>query len=293
MILLRAGGLEAALSPACGGALRWLALDGVDLLRRAPEGSADPLDMASFPLVPYANRIADGRFHFGGQDYHLPRNFGDHPHSIHGHGWQSGWAVTDQSPDSALLTLVHSADARWPWAFTAQQQVTLAPDAIIMTLAITNQAEGDAPAGLGFHSYFRADAATRLQFAAQSLWLSTPDMLPERTVPADTLGDWSRLALVQGDSLVDNVYGGWDGLAIVERGDGLRLMLTASGADWLHVYRPPSADFFCLEPVSHMPDALNRADGMAILSPGATRSLSMCIEIGKSDQVLPKSAGIA
>ncbi|WP_255245609.1 hypothetical protein [Sphingobium sp. D43FB] len=82
-------------------------------------------------------------------------------------------------------------------------------------------------------------------------------------------------------------------MAIVERGDGLRLTLTASGADWLHVYRPPGSDAFCLEPVSHMPDALNRADGMAIVVPGATHSLSMRIEIGKSDQVLPKSAGIA
>ncbi|MDR7154936.1 aldose 1-epimerase [Sphingobium xenophagum] len=290
---MRAGGLEAALSPACGGALRWLALDGTDLLRRAPEGSVDPLDMASFPLVPYANRIADGRFCFAGQDYHLPLNFGDHPHSLHGHGWQSGWAVTEQSDDAAQFTLVHRPDARWPWAFTARQHIALSPDAIVLTLALTNDADGDAPVGLGFHPYFHADADTRLQFAAGSLWLSTPDMLPERSVPADTLGDWSRLAPVQGDSLIDNVYGGWDGLAIVERGDGLRLMLTASGADWLHVYRPPGSDAFCLEPVSHMPDALNRADGMAIQPPGATRSLSMCIEIDKSDQALPKSARIA
>lgn len=290
---MRAGGLEAALSPAVGGALRWLALDGVDLLRRAPDGSDDPLAMASFPLVPYANRIADGRFHFGGQDYHLPLNFGDHPHSLHGHGWQSGWAVTDQSDDAAQLTLVHRPDARWPWAFTARQHIALSADAIVLTLALTNDAEGDAPVGLGFHPYFRANADTRLQFAARSLWLSTPDMLPERSVPADGLGDWSQLAAVQGESLIDNVYGGWDGMATVVRGDGLRLTLTATGADWLHVYRPPDIDAFCLEPVSHMPDALNRADGLAIVAPGATHSLSMRIEIDKSDQALPKSARIA
>ena len=58
-------------------------LDGVDLLRRAPDGADDPLAMASFPLVPYANRIAQGRFAFDGADHQLPRNFGDHPHSIH------------------------------------------------------------------------------------------------------------------------------------------------------------------------------------------------------------------
>ncbi|WP_043151181.1 aldose 1-epimerase [Sphingobium sp. Ant17] len=290
---MRAGGLEAALSPAVGGALRWLALDGVDVLRRAPEESREPLMMASFPLVPYANRIADGRFRFDGQGYQLPLNFGDHPHSLHGHGWQSEWAVTDQAEDAAQLTLVHAADARWPWAFTARQHIALSADAIALTLALTNDAADDAPVGLGFHPYFPADADTRLQFAAHSLWLSTPDMLPERSVPADSLGDWSQLASVRGESLIDNVYGGWDGMATVVRGDGLRLTLTATGADWLHVYRPPDIDAFCLEPVSHMPDALNRADGLAIVAPGATHSLSMRIEIDKSDQALPKSARIA
>ncbi|MDV5822703.1 aldose 1-epimerase [Sphingobium naphthae] len=289
---MRAGALEAALSPAIGGSMTALMLDGVDLLRRAPDGADDPLAMASFPLVPYANRIAQGRFAFDGADHQLPRNFGDHPHSIHGFGWQASWTAKATGADHVLLVHDHPGNTGWPWPYHAEQQVMLRPAQLSVSLSLLNVGDRPMPAGLGFHPYFVADAGTRLCFAAGSLWLSTPDMLPQREAPADTLGDWSRPAPVQGTSLIDNVYGGWHGSAIVERSDGLRLTLTATGADWLHVYRPPGSDHFCLEPVSHMPDAINRG-GMAVLQPGETARLAMTIAIDKSDQALPKSGGIA
>ncbi|MDO7833544.1 aldose 1-epimerase [Sphingobium sp. HBC34] len=289
---MRAGALEAALSPAAGGSLLWLALDGVDLLRRAPDEATDPLAMASFPLVPYANRIADGRFAFAGRSHQLPRNFGDHPHSIHGFGWQAKWTASGTAPSSTRLTHMHAGDAGWPWSYRAEQHVMLTPSQMFMSLSLFNAGDTPMPAGLGFHPYFLADAATTIRFDARSLWLSTPDMLPDREAAADMLGDWSRPAIVRGDTLVDNAYAGWTGPAIVQRGDGLRLTVSATGADFLHVYRPPASNDFCLEPVSHMPDAINR-NAMPVLPPGDTARLSMTIAIDKINQTLSKSDGIA
>ncbi|NWK97985.1 epimerase [Sphingobium lactosutens] len=286
--MLRAGGLEAALSPAVGGSLLHLTLDGVDLMRRAPERADDPLAMASFPLVPYANRIADGRFAVDGADYQLPLNFGDHPHSIHGFGWQANWTAKTTTASSALLVHEHGGDAGWPWSYRAEQQVTLTASALSMSLSVENVGDRPMPVGLGFHPYFAADAATTLRFDARSLWLSTADMLPDREAPADVLGDWSRPAIVQGDDLVDNAYAGWSGPATIARGDGLRLLIDATGADWLHVYRPPGEAYFCLEPVSHMPDAINRG-GMDMVAPGGTARLSMTIAVAKIDPALPES----
>ena len=53
-----------------------------------------------------------------------------------------------------------------------------------------------------------------------------------------------------------------------------------SGAprDHLHLYRPPHADFFCLEPVSHLPDAINR-EGMPAIAHGATLHLELTLTI--------------
>lgn len=270
-----------------------LSVDGIDLMRRASADEADPLNMASFPLVPYANRIADGQFSVDGISHQLPLNFGDHPHSIHGHGWQAEWQVSERSDNALRMTLDHHPDARWPWDFSAQQYAIVTSNRLTLTLSMTNLSAKDAPVGLGFHPYFLLDEATQLRFQATGLWLSSEDMLPQTLAPADALGDWSGSAAVRGDHLVDNAYGGWDGRAVVMRGDGYRLALEARGAPWLHVYRPPGEAFFCLEPVSHMPDAINRREGMEMLPPGATRSLSMSITVAKSDPALPKSAGIA
>ncbi len=258
----------------------------MDILRRAAEGEANPLGFASFPLVPYANRIAHGRLPVTGGVHQMPLNFGDHPHSLHGHGWQTEWLVESATDTGAVLSLMHEADDRWPWSFRAEQRVTLSNDALAMTVSLTNLSDEDAPVGLGFHPYFHADDATLLRFDADRVWLSTPDMLPEQPTHAGHFADWAEGAPVSGDGLIDNVYEGWTGNAEVIRHGGLRIHLGAEGADWLHVYRAPGLMSFCLEPVSHMPDAINR-DGMERLAPGASRALSMTIRVQQGDETLP------
>ena len=98
-LILRADGLEAGLKPHAGGALTHFAdLSGpepVDLLRRGVSGSDDPLDSAGFPLVPFCNRIRDGRFTFRGREVHLPPNMPGQKHPLHGQGWRGAWQVLE------------------------------------------------------------------------------------------------------------------------------------------------------------------------------------------------------
>jgi aldose 1-epimerase len=262
----------------------------VDLLRRAPAGAIDPLAMASFPLVPYANRIAHGRH--GAAGHQLARNFGDHPHSLHGFGWQAAWTASETGESAVTLVHDHDGNAGWPWPYRAQQRIALSASQLSMSLSIENRGDTAMPAGLGFHPYVAADAGTALRFGAKRMWLATPDMLPDREAAADALGDWANGLPVAGDALIDNVYAGWTGPAVVTRGDGWRLAIGATGAPFLHLYRPPGQAFFCLEPVNHLPDAINRA-GMPMVAPGASASLSMTIAIDKGDGTLPKPAAFA
>ena len=55
------------------------------------------LDAASFPLVPYVNRIRDGRFTFRGREVRLAPNMAGDPSPLHGQGWLSPWTV--EEPD--------------------------------------------------------------------------------------------------------------------------------------------------------------------------------------------------
>jgi aldose 1-epimerase len=74
---------------------------------------------------------------------------------------------------------------------------------------------------------------------------------------------------------VDHCFAGWGGEAVIEDERGT-IAISATGAPHLHVYAPADGSALCCEPVSHTPDALNRApEEMAILPPGCSTSLTM------------------
>jgi aldose 1-epimerase len=283
MLTLQAGDSSLVLAPEIGGAIVGWSLGAIPLLRRASGDAIVPGDvhgMGCFPLVPFSNRIAWGRFRWQGGDYTIERNFGDHPHAIHGIGWQSRWTVAAASRNSATLVLAHGAEAeaarRWPFAFEAEQSFTLLPDRLRVSLAITNRHASSAPCGLGLHPYFPRSAGSTLQFAATQVWINDADMLPSQCGPISA--EWDHTHGLQiGRARLDNCFAGWNGQALITAADG-RPGLRIEADDvfgHLIVFTPDSGDYFCAEPVSHMTDAINRFDqqpghGLRSLAPGET-----------------------
>ncbi|ODP38758.1 hypothetical protein BFL28_01335 [Sphingomonas turrisvirgatae] len=265
------------MQPELGASIAALDHEGRTVLRHAGDTPADPLDSGCFPLIPYANRIAHGRFGWDGTTHRLPLNFADHPHSLHGIGWQRRWTVAQHDAGRVALTLDHDGGEGWPWRFRAVQAVTLSPGVATIELSVANCEAARVPAGLGLHPYFPCDAATRLKARAREAWLSDETLLPLEPVPASTFGEWAQGAAVQGDTLIDHAHDGWDGTARIEQADHV-LTLRAQGASAFHLYRPPGMDFFCFEPVDHLPDAINRG-GMKRLAPGETRTLTLALAI--------------
>lgn len=275
-VTLRAGAWEAGLLPELGGAIAYLTCDGRDVLRRAPDGVDDPLATGCFPLVPYANRIAHGRFAFAGKTHCVPLNFGDHPHSLHGTGWQSAWTVRNAGEAAVVMALRHEGGERWPWRFGAEQHVRLDEDGLTITLHLTNADDEVMPAGLGLHPYFPRDASTRLTMASAEMWLGDETMIPTRAVAAETFGDWAQGSGFP-DHLIDNSFDDWSGRAAIASSRGTT-RISATGARAVHLYAPPGEDFLCVEPVSHLPDALNRDFAIDTLAPGEMLTLSMRVE---------------
>lgn len=273
--MLAAHGWDVELLPELGGAIAALRHEGCDILRPAGPGISDPLTAACFPLVPYANRIADGRFEFNGRHIRLPRNFGDHPHSLHGIGWQSKWTIEHVEPAHAVIRHEHGGGDHWPWPYRSEQRIAIAEDGLTITLTLTNLADEAVPAGLGLHPYFPRDANTRLTAHSERLWLADATMLPTRPAPSDYFGDWAAGARIEGDALIDNAYEGWDGGASIEQSGG-RVRIDVRGASAYHLYRPAEADFFCFEPVTHLPDAINRG-GMPLVASGESVALEMVL----------------
>ena len=276
-LALAGAGWELMLLPALGGAIGALRYHGEDILRPTPDGATDPLQSACFPLVPYANRIAGGRFTFGGRDVQLPLNFGDHPNSLHGTGWQRAWTVQEAGADRAVLVLGHDGGDGWPWAWHAEQLFELDKAGLSITLTLTNKARESMPAGIGLHPYFAIRPGTLLRLNAARAWLTDENQIPNQPVASDHFGDWAAGASISDAGFIDHSYEGWDGLATLEQGDHI-VRLSAEGARDLHLYHPEGESFCCLEPVSQLPDAFNRADGVFDAVP-AGRSLALTMRI--------------
>lgn len=272
---IAAGDWELTTAPELGGAILSLARDGIAILRDTPDGSEDILSTACFPLVPYANRIAFGTFAWEGTTRHLPHNYPGQDHPLHGVGWLSRWDVESHDANGVVMRFTHAADQSWPWGFTARQRLTLSSAGLEAELELVNDDSSAMPVSLGFHPYFSASGVTSLRFEANDVWLVDRELIPCEHAPADTLGDWSVGGTVSRPDLVDNCYTGWSGSAVIDRAEGA-VLLHAESAPAVHVYIPPGNDFFCVEPVTAMPDAVNRGEA-ATLAPGESQRVGMRI----------------
>ena len=118
VVELRQGALRLALRPDIGGSVAGLWLDGLPVLRSVEPGAlTSARDSASYPLVPYSNRIAERQFQWRKRNYTTAANWPTEPHSLHGVGWMNPWQVMQRTDNRVTLALTHPSDAHWPFAF--------------------------------------------------------------------------------------------------------------------------------------------------------------------------------
>jgi Galactose mutarotase and related enzymes len=275
---IAAGDWRLEVDPDNGGMVRSLTRRGRDILRPMPAGSTEPFESACFPLAPYVNRIAHGRFTWDGADYHLAPNHEGQAHPLHGTAWLGAWHTEALGPDSLVQVHRHEAGPDWAWSFTLRQTLRLTPKGLEARLDLENTDARAMPAGLGFHPWLCRKPVSSIAFSAEAMWLGDADMLPTQLAPADALGDWRRGAGLERGDLIDHCYTGWNGTLRIARSDG-DILLESEDAPWLHLYLPPGKDFFCAEPQTTMPDAVNIAPP-APLASGEAASLTMQIVSG-------------
>ncbi|MEO7761976.1 MAG: aldose 1-epimerase [Casimicrobiaceae bacterium] len=284
LIALTSRRYVAAVSPGLGGSLAYFGTADVqafDFVRPTPvRAYADQNVRASagYPLLPYSNRIGNGRFRFEGVDYLLDINSPIPIHPIHGLGWIREWTVASTSANRVELTLGHittgAADRAWPWSFTATQTFDLDDDRLQWSLTLTNRDTRPMPAGIGMHPFFPKPPQTEVQFATKAVWHNDVRMLP--TTRTEVVPEWDFKSLRQvGDLAVDNCFAGWSRTAqIVWPDRGYSLAIEASEVlGHLVVFTSPTRDSIALEPISHANNAVNLAapfddTGLVILAPG-------------------------
>ena len=253
---LHAGALRLALRPDLGGCIAGLWHRDTAVLRAAdPAGLTGSRLSACYPLVPYSNRLAYRRFRWRGHDYTTAPNFDSSPHSVHGVGWQRPWRIVSSSAVDVALHYLHHADDHWPFAFEAHQYFTLGPTALHIEMQFTNLADVAQPVGLGWHPYFPKRSRSRLHVELSDRWDVDAAQLPVRKVAQPGIdSDIAHLDF-------DNCFEGWRGPARI-RDEKVSLQLSSS-LNHLVVFTPRDKAYFCVEPVSHVSNAIHMADPVA------------------------------
>lgn len=280
IVTLRSGTARLEVAPRIGGSVLgyWTEEDGTRIDWLSPSATSpikgfESYRLASFPLVPYSNRIRGGRFDFRGRTIAEPVPPGA-AGTIHGHGRSREWRVVDAHEDRLSLDFEHAPDA-WPWRYRARQGFILTATSLEVRLAVENLSDDDMPAGLGHHPYFPRTPQARVTAAIASMWQPEAGKFPtQRTEPPPAMDP--RRGVVVDQVSLDHAFDGWTGRANIawpERNATLA-MTAAPSLGTLIIFSPPGAAFFCVEPVSHCVDAFNLAaagvpdTGMRVLKPG-------------------------
>ena len=273
---LHAGALRLALRPDLGGCIAGLWHRDTPILRGVePAALTASRASGSYPLVPYSNRLGYRRFRWKGHDYTTQPNFEDNPHSLHGVGWLRSWEIVSSSTVEVVLRYRHTADAHWPFDFEAHQYFDLKPDSLHVQMVFTNTAAVAQPAGLGWHPYFPKRQRSRLHIELSDRWDSDATQLPVRKVAQPGIdSDVSHLDF-------DNCFEGWKGPARI-RDEKFSLQLSSS-LPYLVVFTPQDKDYYCVEPVSHVSNAIHMADpaahGLRTVQAGETTDAWMQLDI--------------
>ncbi|WP_061961226.1 hypothetical protein [Demequina flava] len=280
--------------PQMGGSLAFgqVRIDGewVDVLRPTPDDVEITNHTASYPLVPWSNRIRNGLLRFSGREYQLRPNWPDGT-AIHGAAWEFPWAVADRSETHITLEFSSTGlyGVNWPWEFTARFTYALDGDDFTWTYSVTNDAHETFPAGFGHHPYLLRSVAgsadPHLQVNVEKAYDLEECMATGPAGEIRPAADFRESREI-GQTFVDDCFTGRTGedLATITWPDTLTLNFTADAAlEHAVLYIPPGRDYFAFEPVSNANDAFNLDEdgvagaGLFLLQPGETRTASFTI----------------
>jgi aldose 1-epimerase len=256
LLVLQLQQTRLTLDPRRGGVIRELKWRDWDMLRPTPrEAGDDPFDTACFAMVPFVNRVANGRFTFDGQAVQLVGNWSEDPHPIHGQGWRAPWAVTAATQTQATLQFEGGAN-EWPWRYRCEQRFELSADGLTLELSVRNLGRTAMPAMLGLHPYFPDAGHARMVAELPRVWLTDDAALPVEEVATPASWRFEPERAIQA-VVLDHGFSGWNGIARLRWTDH-SVTVRTSDCRFLHVFAPAGRDFFCVEPQTAPPGALGR-----------------------------------
>ncbi len=280
-----AAGDQRAVVVCAGGGLRTYTVGGRDLLDGSPPGAA-PRSGRGQVLIPWPNRLEDGRYEFDGRRHQLPLNEPQRRNAIHGLVRSESWAVGAREPHRVVMEHTLQPRDGYPFTLALGIEYALSDAGLRVTTTATNIGADACPFGAGAHPYLTAgtptvDSAT-LRVPADTVLRCDDRGLPIGAEPvAATDHDFRRTRPI-GTTHLDHAFTdldrGDDGLARVELagapGDGLTLWLGEAFGYVMVFTGDPLPDVarhsIAIEPMTCPPNAFRTGDAVVRIEPGAS-----------------------
>ena len=264
-----------------GGGLRRLVVVGWDVLDGYPAGTV-PGARRGGVLLPWPNRLRDGRWEWDGEQLQLEVVSPARPVAMHGLvGWQP-WTVLDRTEGVLSIGTIVEPRPGYPFRLAAAIDYALSADRLDVTLRVGNAGHAPAPFGAGMHPYLAVGvtedgglADVELSLPARTLMVVGPDGLPTgATEPFD--GDIGRIGERSFDDPLTDLVRDDDGWARTRlRGPAGELELAVDGRwPWLQVFSGDTLQpgerrrSLAVEPMTCPPNALADRVDLVVLEPG-------------------------
>jgi aldose 1-epimerase len=237
-------------------------------------------------LVPWPNRIRDGRYTFNGVAQQLALTEPARHNASQGLARYVPWVLVDKKADAVSSRVRIHQQPGWPGTLESTITHQLTQDGLTVTVEATNVGTTELPFGYGAHPYLTVGESTVDEIAltvpaASYLEVDDDRLLPLRLSPvADTAYDL-REGRVLGSMNLDTAM-----TDLARDSDGrwrVRLVLRDRYAElwgdetmrWTQVFTGgPHRDWsIAVEPMTCGPDAFNAGpthDDMRVLAPGET-----------------------
>lgn len=272
-----------------GATLRLLSKDGRRLVDGFTEDAMSSACRGQL-LMPWPNRIRDGRYEFEGTGQQLPLSEPKRNNASHGLARWAAWHVVSHEAGRIELGLRLPAQAGYPWVLDLGVVYELGEDGLTVTQSATNRSDGNAPYASGAHPYLTLDTGSTIDgwtlhaTAATVLEADRERMLPTgRADVAGTSYDF-REPRVIADTALDDCF------TDLDRAEDGSATVTLSTEDravelwmdehhrWLMLYtaddRTPPRGSIAIEPMTAPVDAFNSGEDLVTLAPGQTFSAS-------------------
>lgn len=271
-----------------GATLRLLQINGTDIVDGF--GPQDRVEGGhGQQLMPWPNRIADGRYSFGGRDYQLDLSEPARGNALHGLVRWARWEIVEHTEDSLTQQLVLFPQSGWDTALRCSVRHQLSASGLVVTVQAENVGDRAVPFGYAAHPYFTlgettVDEVSMTVPAAQFLEVDPQRLLPIAVRSVENRPEDLRDGSPLGDRDFDTAFTDLSpDPSTGSSAEAWRVRLTHRDREtviwgdeqhrWIQIYTGAGRRDIgmAVEPMTCGPDAFNNPDtavGLVVLEPG-------------------------